>query len=127
MINKYRDVPYVKHGRDLDGLDCWGLVRLVRIDMGYDELPLFDSVDPLDKRLFTVSQGRCILDFGLQLSSVNQGAIACGYMGRLCYHVGIVVSADGRNMILETDEKTGVCLTTVSRFENRYSKVEYYD
>lgn len=25
----YHHVPYVPHGRDMDGLDCWGLVRLI--------------------------------------------------------------------------------------------------
>lgn len=128
MIEKYRLVPYVKRGRSLkEGLDCWGLVRLIRMDLGYSELPLFNGVDPLDKRLFTQSASSCIELCGLVQCDLKHGAIACGYKGKLCYHVGIVLDVNGKLMILETDEDTGVILTSVSRFESRYSRVEYYD
>lgn len=127
MIDKYRDIPYIAGGRDLNGLDCWGLVRLVRIDMGRDDLPLFDSVNPLNKKLFTKSKESCVLDFGLAKTAVKEGAIACGFRGRLCYHVGIVIIANGRYMVLETDENTGVVLTGIERFKSNYSRVEFYD
>lgn len=126
-MDKYFGIPYVKGGRSLDGLDCWGLVRLMREDLDKGSLPLFSDVDPLDKRSFTQSSIECISTCDLSLSGISVGAIACGYMGRLCYHVGIVVDVDNRLMILETDEKTGVCLTSISLFESRYSKVVYYD
>lgn len=128
MIEKYRLVPYGKRGRTIqDGLDCWGLVRLIRMDLGYSELPLFNGVDPLDKRLFTQSASSCIELCELVKSDIKQGAIACGYKGRLCYHVGIVLNINGKMMIAETDENTGVVLTSISNFESRYSRVEYYD
>lgn len=127
MINKYREVPYIKGGRDLDGLDCWGLVRLLRIDLGYPELPLFSSVDPLDKRGLTRSTVSCIADCELKKVNIRHGAIASAYRGKLCYHVGIVLQVNNKLMIAETDEPHGFTMSPINIFEARYTKVEYYD
>lgn len=41
----YVGLPYKKRGRDRDGVDCWGLVRLPPLDLKGVTLPLWDSVD----------------------------------------------------------------------------------
>ncbi len=38
---KYRDVPYKHRGRDVDGADCYGFVRLVMADAGI-KLPAYE-------------------------------------------------------------------------------------
>ncbi len=40
-------VPYVKHGREMDGADCWGFVRLVAASIGVD-LPRHNDVSVAD-------------------------------------------------------------------------------
>jgi len=42
-ISDYVDVPYVKKGRTIVGLDCWGLVRLVLMEQFGVFLPSFDD------------------------------------------------------------------------------------
>jgi cell wall-associated NlpC family hydrolase len=36
IIKKYLGVPYVLHGRTLEGLDCWGLIKCVYADLGFN-------------------------------------------------------------------------------------------
>lgn len=40
-VKKYIGIPYAERGRDYDGCDCYGFVRLVLLDRGV-ELPLYD-------------------------------------------------------------------------------------
>lgn len=127
MIERYRDIPYVKGGRDTNGLDCWGLVRLIREEIKGQVMPLFSAVDPLDKRSLTKSSIQCIKELNLKECNAAEYAIATGFRGKLCYHVGIVLSVDNKLVIAETDEPYGFSLTPINVFKSRYTQVKFYD
>lgn len=42
IVKKYLGIPYKNHGRDLNGLDCWGLLISIYRDYGVE---LFDLQD----------------------------------------------------------------------------------
>jgi cell wall-associated NlpC family hydrolase len=127
MINRYLSIPYVRGGRDVSGADCYGLVRLARTELfGKSWLPLHAEVMPGQVREMTAA---CAATAGLESMApcaAEPGAIATAWRAGLCVHVGIVVQADGRQWVLESDEPTGPCLTPLSDFERRYTKVVYY-
>jgi len=45
IVNKYLGIPYVHQGRELNGLDCYGLIARIYEDLGYE---LFD-IEGYDK------------------------------------------------------------------------------
>jgi cell wall-associated NlpC family hydrolase len=128
MIEKYLSTKYVKGGRGPVEMDCWGLVRTARADIfGRELLPAFDGISPDDKKCLTEACDEVRLDGGFIPVEARAGAIATAWTARLCVHVGLVVNADGRMWVLETDEQTGPCLTPIQSFESRYTRVVYYD
>jgi len=45
IISKYLGIPYKNNGRSMEGLDCWGLIKLIYKDMGYDLFDLEEGYD----------------------------------------------------------------------------------
>lgn len=128
MLDRYLKTRYVRYGRGPVDTDCWGLVRMARAELfGKPLLPAFNGICPDDKRSLTEAAITVREEGGFVPVKATEGAIATAWRGRLCTHVGIVVRADGRLWVLETDEGTGPCLTPLSTFESRYNKVIYYD
>lgn len=106
------------------GLDCWGLALAVRAELGLPELP----ADPAAIR----GNGQAIADqfraisAGMQRDCLRPGALAAVFKGPLFVHVGVVVEADGRLWVMETNPGAGVCMRRVADFEAAYYKVIFY-
>lgn len=127
-IDDFLRTRYVPFGRAVPELDCWGLVRLARASLfGRTMLPSYSETDPDDKTGLTTAAIEVREQGGFKEVPPRPGAIATGWRGRLCVHVGLVVEADGRLWVLETDVGTGPTLTKINAFEARFLKVIYYD
>ena len=122
LINRFLSVPYVERGRSMSGLDCWGLVVLVKRELFNEELPSFGAAirgasmqEALERELPNHSD-----------SNFKDGAIACVFKdvcGKMCFfHVGIVVGGK----VLHTRERKGASLDKRASFE-RLGIVKYYD
>jgi len=128
VINDWLSIPYKPYGRDLDGCDCWGLVRLVREELRGDILASYGSIDPASK--YELTEAAYTVAKTGRFSSpkhIRTGTIATVWRGLLCVHVGIVVEADGRLAVLETTQKHGTRWMLIADFHRAYLDVRYYD
>lgn len=132
LIKGYLATIYSRYGRGemVDGVrhfDCYGLVREARATMfGKPLLASYGEIGGQMAREMTEAVNDTIQQH-LKPCKPSPGAIAMGWRGRLCLHVGIVVQVDGRPWVLETDSATGPVLTKIRDFESRFLKVTYYD
>lgn len=45
ILDTYLKVPYLLHGRTLQGVDCWGLILLIYKDLGHKLLDIEEDYD----------------------------------------------------------------------------------
>lgn len=121
-VNKYLSAHYVDCGRELPGIDCWGLVLLVRRELGFAELDQH-LVSGKDAKGFTRAYRQqaevC------EVCEPEVGAVVAAFRGSLCLHVAVVVEIEGRLAVLEITE-TGARWMRLPAFESKYPKVVYY-
>lgn len=123
-VDKYLCANYVDGGRELPNIDCWGLVRLARQEMGWPLLPSFGHVRHTMPRQFTEACREQASH--MEVCPPEPGAIAAVYRGAICIHVGLVVTIDGRLAVLEINPKIGCRWLRVADFEKAYPRVTYY-
>ncbi|MGO2336787.1 nitrite transporter [Providencia sp.] len=122
-IDKYRSVIWQKGGRTYPNLDCYGIVHEVRKDLGLDEWPLFEGVTKDDNGLDIEAKE---MAKKVELCRPKEGAVAACYSGNMITHVAIVISVNGLLQAIECNPKNNITILPLSRFERRFTKVEYY-
>lgn len=123
-FRRYRRWQYEDGARGPLRIDCWGLVREVRHDLGYPWLPSFSECRRTDPRGFTRAYEQQAER--MEVAPPELGSVAAAFRGRLCVHVGIVVAIDGRLMVLDINPGRGVGTEALSDFDARYGEVLYY-
>lgn len=101
-------VPFVPHGRDYDGWDCWGLVwrgyrdafvvALPSYTEDYASPDLQTEVDQLIHREMTTWR---------EVDDVRHGDVALLRVGNAHCHVGLVI---GAGLMLHVQRKIGTCV-----------------
>jgi len=109
---KYIGAPYRDFGRDMSGLDCWGLVRLVFAQEMKIDLPEFAEIAPKDLRRVATAMidGRDVgpwraVDADPRPFDVLVANSRIG--GRLPGHVGVMVDA---GHVLHVWRATNACV-----------------
>lgn len=103
--SRYIGIPYIAGGRDMCGLDCWGLVRYV-LDAEFKiTLPYYEYGDSKQSRLHVINQEQHAFR---ELDKSQEGAIVLCYSGNQRPHVGITIDSQ---TFLHTLPETGAVIT----------------
>jgi cell wall-associated NlpC family hydrolase len=112
IIEKYLGVPYQHKGRTLAGLDCWGLVKMIYADLGFNLL----DIENYDENWIFGNKNYFIENYHKEWRKVEKpelfdGILFINIKGDII-HAGIYLSA-GR--FIHTNHKQG---TVISQFSN---------
>ncbi|MCP4867048.1 MAG: phage tail protein [Alteromonas sp.] len=133
-LNDFLKVPYVDHGRDLDGLDCYGQVFLARSLLF--KRPLngdYSHIHPDDKAAMTAVYFECLPNFELVTTPTPPPGAIGGCFKKdaagndVLLHVGLVVVVDGQTKILNTGRESGPELMPLRAFKRLALDVRFYD
>lgn len=107
IVTKYLGVPYKHRGRDIDGLDCWGLIKCVYKDLGHDLL----DIESYDKDWSEKGADFFVENYHLQWEKVEHPtifdvALFRNIKGVVC-HAGLSLREGN---ILHCSERTGVVI-----------------
>lgn len=124
-VNRYLASPYEDGARGPARYDCWGLVREARhLHLGKRLLPSWGDVRNTQAKAFTrayLAEAKT-----MQPCEPEAGAIAAVMRGHVCIHVALVLKADGRLMILETNPESGPRYLPLDRWRRQYLSVFYW-
>lgn len=120
-LSKYVGIPFVDHGRDRRGVDCWGLVRLVYAEEFRIVLPSYTEVyASLEER----DEIAAALDRGLKrrpwlgVTDPRPGDVLWYRLGRHACHVGLHAGR-GRMLHAHSDQSKIVSMAD-PLFRNRF-------
>jgi hypothetical protein len=109
--NDYISLKYLKKGRDKDGIDCWGLVKLIYKEQYNIELPSFAEEYEAEQQT-KIEQLIALGKEGWEkIETPTIGDVALLRVNGLFMHVGVVVSP---NQFIHVSEHTN---TTIERFD----------
>lgn len=119
-FNDYIGIPFKTLGRDKDGCDCYGLVKLVLNSHYAIMLPeLLEYADALDNQhIQEVVSDNVPLLSGEELDRPEEGAVVILSSGGLSAHIGLLVTD---KLMLHTTSLTGAVIEPISsnRIKNR--------
>ncbi|WP_310299673.1 NlpC/P60 family protein [Rhizobium sp. BE258] len=121
MLSKFVGIPYVAHGRDYDGADCWGLVYLYYRDLLGTPIPSY-SVEMHEREFHRRDIGPLIdaekEKRWLQADAPSPGDCVLLRAGRYNSHVGIFLGA-GKILHSEGPEPSVVARLDDMRLRSR--------
>ena len=132
-VNEYIGLTFKEHGRDREGVDCWGLVRLVLADQFGRYLPSYaegygSTEDAKD--IGRLVRGEMAPWCQLEIGEERPGDVVLMRMMNQPMHVGVVVAgqSDG-SWMLHIEDGIDACLETYdgAKWRRRVLGIYRYD
>jgi len=108
-FEKYVGLPFVDGGRDFNGVDCWGLVRLALLNERGVEVPSYGETSALDLASVAgiVAHESSVDPWSPVIKEVRPFDVAVMYRHRAPVHIGIMAT---NAMLLHVEVTTHTCL-----------------
>ena len=120
--NKYVQVPYKEKGRDLDGLDCWGLLRLIySVELGVTLPSYIDQYEKVNRREVTEAILKNRHEEWEEVTEPQEFDGVILLVRNLPVHIGVVVDPDKKDFI-HIVKDCHVCVENLTR-KKWYNKV----
>jgi cell wall-associated NlpC family hydrolase len=122
-LNEYVGIPYVWGGRDINGLDCYGLCALLYKEQYDMILPDWIGAEiDLRGRENEISKAVTSGDF-TELQEPTEGCFAVCYRSKVAHHLGLYFGG----CVLHSHRTTGVVFEPLHQFVSQFGKVVYGD
>lgn len=112
---KYIKIPYKNKGRDFEGCDCWGLLRLIHENEFGIDLPFFSAEysDASEGRKIAkaITEGKSIVNYKEKDSPEYGDVVIFNIRGNPC-HVGVYI---GKNRVIHVMKGTD---STIERLDS---------
>jgi cell wall-associated NlpC family hydrolase len=120
-LNRYIGKPYKYGGRDMEGMDCYGLLVLIFRERYSTNLPdwVVDEID-LKGRSGQIADVVCSGKW-TEMEEAADGDVAVCYRTKLAFHVGLFYGGG----VIHCSHGLGVIYQPRHQFENDYVKVVY--
>lgn len=120
-LNDYIGIPYRFGGRDADGLDCYGLVKMIYEKEYYTQLPdWLTDVRDLKVRNDEFTKAITSGDF-VEKEAPSDGDFVVCYRTRAAHHMGLYFAGG----VIHCVEGTGVSYEHLAKFQRKYVKVVF--
>ena len=118
-LNEYIGIPYVFGGRDTDGLDCYGLVKIIYQKEYGETLPDW-LTDVSDLRVRNEEFTKAITsgDF-VEMEVPKDGDFVVCYRTRAAHHMGLYFAGG----VIHCVDGIGVVYEPLPRFQANYTNV----
>lgn len=117
---QYVGIPYKLHGRDINGVDCYGLVYLYLNHKGYT-LPKYEINYTMTTAKEIIAQEYAVV-LGERLQSAEDDCIVLLYRGNIPTHIGVCVGTN----ILHTTKHSDSVFESIKRIKRRFTYMEFY-
>ncbi len=97
--SRYVGIPYLAGGRERDGVDCWGLIRLVYREQRGIDLPLLPGLIRNDRLVVTHEIAERCQEGWFPMESPAEFYAVAMSQSHAIHHGGVWTSADGGKII----------------------------
>ncbi|MBR9764816.1 MAG: C40 family peptidase [Rhodobacteraceae bacterium] len=122
---RYVGIPYVDGGRDVSGLDCWGVLQLVYRERLKVDLPTYGDISARDLRRIAREIGSASDMWPWADAPVPREmdvAVMAAPGRRFPVHVGVVLRG---GQLLHSEAASGCCIVQLADFSVRFRILGY--